>query len=273
MFLTSALRNLRHGSLKSLSPMWMVLGKYYRKIVENIPGLKTAQKIGPYGPFELDAKFAFSNFETWGEGHNNGFESCIEESKSKSCVLDIGAHIGLVALPMSQAVSGTVYAFEPAAKNLMHLKNHIKYNKISNIHVIDSLVGAENKIDVPFYEQDEATGMNARVVKKNRERYHRTHRKQTTIDDFCSKSQLVPQIIKIDVEGAEYDVIRGAQSTLSANSPSIYLSIHPKELELMGTSVDALILLLKELGYRSYDKSGNAINQFGFSEYKFKKND
>lgn len=269
MVLITKLRKVRHGPLRILNPIWLMLGKYFRAIIGNIPGLKVNQEIGSYGLFKMDAKFAFSNFENWGGGHNNKFHSLVEEAKSCNCVLDVGAHIGLVTLPVSQVVKGWIYAFEPAAKNLMHLKNHIKYNKISNVKVMPYLLGAEKQKTVEFYEQSQATGMNSRVVKKNPELYHKTYRNQTTVDAFCSENQIAPDLIKIDVEGAEYEVIKGAKATLLAYNPSLYLSIHPRELELMGVSVEALINLLKEIGYVSIDERGNQIDQFEFSEYKF----
>lgn len=273
MVIISTLRRLRHGPLKTLDPLWLAFGKVYRTIVTAIPGLKTKQYINQYGPFKLDAQFTFSNFEQWGHGHNEGFVSCIEDCRGKDCVFDIGAHIGLVSLPLSQVVSGTVYAFEPATANRRHLENHIKYNKVDNIKVQSVLVGAENKNDVEFFEQQQATGMNSRVVKKDHHLYHKTTREQITLDTFCEQQQVIPEVIKIDVEGAEFDVLQGSKNLLSQHAPIIYLSIHPKELSLMGRSVDDVIRLLSDFNYHAYDSADIKINDFGFSEYKFIKKD
>ena len=57
-------------------------------------------------------------------------------------MLDIGAHIGLVSLPLSTVVAtdGTVYAFEPATGNNAYLFQHLAMNKISNVEVVSNLV-------------------------------------------------------------------------------------------------------------------------------------
>lgn len=269
----STLRRLRHGPLKMFDPFWLLLGKLYRKVVENIPGLKTSQYINKYGPFKLDAKFTFSNFENWGHDHNEGFVNCIEDCRGKQCVFDIGAHIGLVSLPLSQVVSGRIYAFEPAVANKIHLMHHLEYNNISNVEVHSCLVGSETKQNVEFFEQHQATGMNSRVVKKDHHLYHQTTREQIRLDDFCSQYDVVPEVIKIDVEGAEYDVLLGAINLLKKYSPIVYLSVHPKELTLMGHSVDKVTDLLKNMNYYALDSSDLEITTFGFSEYRFTKKD
>lgn len=265
----AALRKLRHGPLKPLTPIWHILGKLFQYGVSYLPGLKTSQMINRYGPFKLDAKFAFSDFANWGHGHNEGFVQCIEDCRGKNCVMDIGAHIGLVTLPMSTVVSGKVYAFEPASANLAHLGHHLKYNNIENVVLNNYLIGADTQEEMPFYEMNNATGMNSRVIKKDHHLYHQTKQKQVSLDDFCGQNQLKPEVIKIDVEGAEYDVILGARKILKNLSPIIYLSIHPKELELIGKSTSELIQLLDDLGYHAYDKHNNKIINFSFSEYCF----
>lgn len=265
------LRQLRHNKLKNFDRTWRVLGQIYQILIRWMPQFKTKQFIGKYGPFKLNPKFRFSDFRNWGSGHNQGFQSCIMDARGKKNVLDIGAHIGLVSLPLSTVVEGNVYAFEPARANLVHLYNHIKYNKLKNIKVFSCLIGAESSKQVEFYERDEATGMNSRVIKKDHKLYKKTLKSQMTIDEFCGENGIIPELIKIDVEGAEYDVLYGAKETLKTYDPIIYLSIHPKELELLGCSVSNLISLLSDLGYFSYDVYGKKIKQFLLSEYKFVK--
>ena len=58
--------------------------------------------------FLIDSNFAFSNYENWNERHNKGFEKLLEVSKNKKVVFDIGAHIGLCTLPLSNLASKIV---------------------------------------------------------------------------------------------------------------------------------------------------------------------
>lgn len=229
----------------------------------------TPHRIGSYGPFMLDGEFAFSDFEHWGRGHNRGFQSCIEACRGKRCVFDVGAHIGLVALPMSRVVAdgGTVYAFEPAAANLTHLHGHLQLNGITNITVVETLVGRDEKPAVPFFESPLASGQNSAVRKHRPDRYIEAQRPQTTLDAFCRVNGLAPEIIKIDVEGSEIAVLEGARELLARHAPTIFLSVHPAELAALGQSDTELAKLIDDLGYQCRDIDDNIQQTFHFDEY------
>lgn len=53
---------------------------------------------------------------------------------------------------------------------------------------------------------------------------------QMTMDDYCKKTGLYPTVITMDVEGAEWSVIKGAQETLRKHKPVIFMSVHPEFL-------------------------------------------
>ena len=78
---TRSLTRLRHGRLKRFKFIWTMLRPVYRSVIRFLPGFTVAKKIGPYGPFKLNRRFAFSNFNAWGGNHNRGFEACIEASR------------------------------------------------------------------------------------------------------------------------------------------------------------------------------------------------
>ena len=266
MSVVSTLRQLRHGPLKRFGPAWTALGDLYRSIGTGRPA---EHRIGGYGPFLLQSQFAFSDFEHWGGAHNRGFERCIEACRDKSCVLDVGAHIGLVTLPMSRAVGdqGRVFAFEPAAANLTSLRDHLKLNNIDNVTVIEALVGATEQQAVKFFEQPRAAGQNAFAIKKNPELYNETQRPQVTLDGYCRIHDLAPEVIKIDVEGGEIGVLQGARAVLADHRPLVILSVHPVELGLLGQSPKALGDLIADLGYRCRDVDGNPVTRFELDEY------
>jgi len=268
--LIKILRHFRHNELSFLNPFWVMLGRIFRFVILKT-NIKTSvpHYIGQYGPFKLDIEFAFSNFSKWGKGHNNGFSSCVEASRNCKCFLDIGGHIGLITLPVAKMINGNglVYTFEPAKKNLEHLKSHIKNNYINNVIICDELVGDEVKDQVVFFERNIASGQNALAIKGNISKYHKTIKSQTTIDSYCSEKSIHPEIIKIDVEGAEWFVINGARKTLKKYRPKIYLSIHPRELKLFGKSVKSLMILIKECEYGIYSIDGFAVDEPKLEEY------
>lgn len=272
MNLINYLRYLRHGPLKRFNRFWILLGSIYRKLMHRM-GLQTIarHKIGPYGPFALDGEFQFSNFSQWGGQHNRAFTACIEACRGKHCVLDVGAHIGLVALPMSKVIAkeGQVHCFEPAAKNLTYLKRHILLNQANNIHICEQLVGDSVANNIGFFEQERsATGMNSIAPRtKHEKKYRKTVKQQTTIDAYCKEHHLAPEVIKIDVEGAEMSVLHGARDVIKQYQPTIYLSVHPRELKQLGFEQDALTSLINGLGYQFFDVDYKKVENFSLDEY------
>lgn len=118
------LRRLRHGPLKNWSPLWKALGQLHRFSLRILAAFgintSTTMRIGPYGPFKLDGRFAFSNFENHGDHSKTvTFGPIVEAATGAKCVLDLGAHVGLITLPASRMVApgGRVYSFEPSDFN------------------------------------------------------------------------------------------------------------------------------------------------------------
>lgn len=268
MGILAGLRRMRHGPLRRFSWLWRMLRPLQRMAVTWLPGQKVSQKLGPYGPFRFDSHFAFSNFQHWGGDHNNGFVALVEACRGKQCVLDIGGHVGLVAIPISRVMApgGKVYTFEPAAMNLHFLHRHLELNRIDNVEVISALVG-DREGEIVFYEHFEQSGLNSVVLKKNHEHFAQTKRPQLVLDSFCEARGLEPEVIKIDVEGGEMGVLRGARKILARFQPTIYLSVHPKELALLGASTEELVALIDSIGYVCREMDGRPVERFRLAEY------
>ncbi len=269
MTVLNTVRRLRHGPLKKLGPLWVFCGNAVRSVLRLVGRkLFVKQKIGRYGPFRLNANFMFSNFESWGDGHNNGFEATVEACRGKRCVLDVGGHIGLVTLPISQVLApgGRVVTFEPSAANLQYLKQHLQANAVDNVTVEACLVG-DNAKTVTFFEQRDAAGQNAQVVGKNRELYDEVIRSQVAIDAYCEAHGLSPEIIKMDIEGAEVGALKGARHVLSTYKPTVFLSVHPRHIEMMGASIKEMEEFLEDVGYTVSEIGGAPVDMFRLAEY------
>ena len=84
---------------------------------------------------------------------------------------------------------------------------------------------------------------------------------------------LAPDLIKIDVEGAEVRVLQGACEIMRRYRPVVFLSVHPDRIEAMGSSVEELGALIESLGYRAFEIAGAPVSTFHFAEYVLRPGD
>lgn len=152
-------------------------------------------------------------------------------------VYDIGANVGIYTVLACRAVgpTGRVFAFEPATMNLFYLRENIRANKFSNCLVIPRAVTDQDG-NVPF----ELTGESclARILPGGLLQVP-----CTSLDSFCAHGHPLPQVLKIDVEGSEYDVLAGGQMVISTAKPTIFLATHGEKVH------NACCRMLEELGY------------------------
>jgi FkbM family methyltransferase len=159
-------------------------------------------------------------------------------------IYDIGAHTGFYSLFFSKLVgeAGMVYAFEPFAPNIVHLANHLKLNQIRNVRIIQAAVGTSACL----------TGFTTQAASSS----------QNRIDPSCHDLLLpqvaldglelpFPNLIKMDVEGAESQVLQGAARLLESSRPIIFVALHSQEERANCAA------LLQRARYRLYDLSGN----------------
>ncbi|MDB4349669.1 FkbM family methyltransferase [Omnitrophica bacterium] len=226
-------------------------------------------KIGDAGDFRFDYTFAFSRFNAFGTKHNSGFKKWLEVCKGKRTVFDIGAHIGLYSIPASRVIdkSGLIYAFEPSRANRSYLEKHSRFNGIDNIKIFPCLVGEGSSEGVVFYENNDVDPMNSVKMRKNLDLYNKVSKEQVSLDDFCDQRNIAPEIIKIDVEGSELKVLKGAQTIFKKYNPIVFLSLHPRRLALMDASIEELAQLTDSLSYNIYNTSGQRPGRFEHNEY------
>ena len=221
------------------------------------------KNIGGIANFLMSPDFTFYDVEGWGKGKNNGFQKLIELAGENDIVFDIGAHIGICSLSISKVLKegGICYAFEPAKANRRYLKTHLKMNNVDNVIVIPCLVGDKRDDCVEFYEFSSDSGMNSLCKPENKcSAYNKIVKEQIALDSFVAKNGCIPGLIKIDVEGAEVSVLRGAKAILREYHPEIIISVHPKHLKILGHSVDVLTKEIHDLGYQIYNIDGSQVN-------------
>lgn len=145
--------------------------------------------------------------------------------RKNSVFYDIGANVGFYALLGSvlTGLGGHVYAFEPLPRNVSYLRRHVDMNRLANVKVFDFALSNFNG-ETGFFEGNSPSEahISAKATLKV---------KTLTLDHAISVYQLKPpDVIKIDVEGAEADVLQGAAITLRNFSPVIVLATHGSDI-------------------------------------------
>jgi FkbM family methyltransferase len=153
--------------------------------------------------------------------------SCLQRNVPPGAlVLDIGAHIGFYALLLSKLVGGNgmVYSFEPVPGNYDLLSENIKLNNCRNVRLIRKAVLANAgviRVTVPGIEPTPGSvslntdyGTAPITVEA------------TTLDGFAVDLQSRIHLIKMDVEGAEHEVLLGGERTIRRQRPDLMIELH-----------------------------------------------
>ena len=182
--------------------------------------------------------------------------------------LNIGCHIGTVALPLSKYIE-KVTAIEAYPMTFKHLEEHIKINNIKNIQVLNLAIGDENKKiyfldDENIRVKNNTGGMHVitedDIVNKrlssdiHSKKYSNEMKKldDLNISDF--------DILLADVEGKEYELLKGGKNKITKYKPIIIVEIwnnNKRNLERMQTTNDEIINYVINLGYKLVKQLGD----------------
>jgi len=207
--------------------------KHSLRVLGKRLGLKVNMKF-QYPDTDIKAKVNFNYLGfLWEQLHfreteSNEFKFIRSKVQQGDVIFDIGAFIGTHSILFSNLVDdkGKVYCFEPDTKVFEILKNNIKMNKLNNV-IIEKIgisnKSGESKLNL-FKEGGKSLSSLLFTQKEQNPNYEII--KTSTLDDYCENNNIVPNGIKIDVEGAETLVIEGAQNLIEKYSPWIILEFH-----------------------------------------------
>lgn len=159
--------------------------------------------------------------------------------KPQMVVYDIGANVGFYSILAAHlaGAQGKVYAFEPLNRNVGFIRRHAILNRMENIEVFEAAVSDQSGeaffdlgVSIATGHLSETGSVKVPVVR---------------LDDLVSAGDILPaEIMKVDVEGAEYAALQGAQKMIEAHRPTIFLDTHGREVH------DLTIKLLASYGYQ-----------------------
>jgi FkbM family methyltransferase len=172
-------------------------------------------------------------------------------------VLDIGAHKGLYSLIAAFKIgpSGRVFAFEPSTRERNRLNQHIRLNRCRNVRVFNFALGeSEGSADL-FVVQGTETGCNS-LRRPNVAQPVQPVLVPVKVLDEVLREQKISTVdfIKLDVEGAELGVLRGATQLLSGpRQPVILCEVQDQRTAPWGYAAKNIIEYLCTFGYSWFE--------------------
>jgi FkbM family methyltransferase len=202
-----------------------------------------------------------------------------EMIKPGSTIIDVGANIGFHSIKFSRWLSnkGLVIAIEPEPMNVQTLKQMLLEKKITNVEVVN---GAAAEKEGTLYLQ-----LNPLNPADHRLSAQGIPIEAFTIDNLLHGKEYPPvSLIKIDVQGAEPRVLKGAKKIIAQYKPIIFIEIDDEALNAAGFTSNGLIALLRSYGYDLWDEKNEQTRQFskeddavrkklGYADYIFIHND
>jgi len=172
--------------------------------------------------------------------------------KKGDVVVDVGANIGYYTLIFAKLVGkeGKVFAFEPEPTNFNILKKNVKINEYENVTLINKAVS--NKTGKMTLDLDEINKGGHSISKNNSEKTIEIE--SIRLDDYFKTYYGKINFIKLDIEGAEVEAIKGMSEILGKNEEAnIMAEYNPQSLSNLGTNSEEYLTSLMKFGFKIYD--------------------
>lgn len=171
-------------------------------------------------------------------------------------VFDIGAHDGLYTLLASRKVGaqGRVIAFEPSPREQRRLRWNLCINGCGNVVVEPIAIGSREEIAEFFVCVGWQTGLNSLRLPRVSDPTRKVKVLVTTLDNYLAH-HMIPRVdfLKVDVEGAEREVLKGASQLMSQSPrPLVMCEVQDSRTETWGYPAREIYECLQGYGYRCF---------------------
>ena len=184
--------------------------------------------------------------------------------KPGDTAIDVGAHVGFFTMHMADAVGsrGRVYAFEPFDANAELLERSIAENRFGERVVFRrAAVGAAAGAATLTFPVETLNSGGAYLLRAGTVPLAGNLTREVPVVAIDALDLRRPvRLMKMDVEGAEPLVVRGAARLVAEDRPTILSELHPTQLDrASGTTADAFLAEMRALGYRAHALQGGSL--------------
>lgn len=173
-------------------------------------------------------------------------------------VVDVGAHLGQYVLQAARRVgpNGRVFAFEPHPRTVTYLRENVRANGFEKVVTVVAAAVSETSAMLSFHADRLQSDFSSTVRVRDRAS------SQTVMVAAGPLSMLAPgvtpDVLKVDVEGAEIDVLRGSQSALerarlAGKRPRLFVESNASALQAAGVGPLDLLECIASCGFQRID--------------------
>jgi len=167
------------------------------------------------------------------------------------CFADVGANLGwYTCVAAAHLPDGRVHAFEMDDRNFERLEQNVRRNGFANIE--SNHVAVSDRAGTVSYRRPPGALRAAFRLSASHGQQQPGEEVRVpalALDDYFAARGESPDVMKIDVEGAELQVLHGMRGILESRPPVLFLEVHPAGLASFGSSVSDVLRFLLERGY------------------------
>tara|TARA_B100000674_G_C37974256_1_gene978549 strand:- start:4911 stop:5702 length:792 start_codon:yes stop_codon:yes gene_type:complete len=180
-----------------------------------------------------------------------GILKWLQQNFQNPIFFDVGANEGIYTI--SAAIEGSrVHAFEAAPETYKRLNANLKLNSVTNIRTENIAVSDETGTTRFIYCPEVSGSSSFKNILDLKESIS-IEVDTITLDEYCERNSVMPNFVKIDVEGAELKVIKGFVKGISSERrPILFVEILRKWSEKYGYKANDLMKLILDNGYSAY---------------------
>lgn len=184
-------------------------------------------------------------------------ELLLNTLKEDCCFVDIGTNLGwYTCLAGKKLINGTVYGFEMDELNYELVRKNLLLNSCDKAKIFHAAI-SDHSGEIRYSRQSNTPSPSFRLASGNEitglNKSKMIKVPAYSLDDFFEDKITKPDVIKIDVEGAELQVILGMKNILNSSKPLLFLEIHPQKLTHYNYTVQDLTTQLLNHNYQIFE--------------------
>lgn len=183
-------------------------------------------------------------------------------------IIEVGANIGTETISfcdVAKKYDSKVFAFEPLPSNLSTLRLNRERNKLDHLQIFDCLVSNYN--GTSFFNLPQGNNSGSGYILDSKNEFRSQEFRVVTLDETVGDERV--SLISVDVEGFEFNVLRGAEKLIKKYNPVLILEVNQKYLEKRGkVKLGDFYDYLKLLNYDCYYIERLGIRKVHLNQFK-----